>query len=340
MFRTRKTLGRLAFAALLTMPAFASAHEMYVLSSGTIATDLATTSPNPFLAVLTSPGQFLFWAFLALVVISTVFFISISDRLENALAPFLQRAKPNAEPVARLTLGIGLVASAFHLSLFGPELPLVVFGPYAEVLALALFASGALILLGIFTRFAALIGLAVFLCGALQFGAYMFNYSGYAGAFLFAFVLGGGRFSLGGWDLPLGQWASRLKPYAFPILRISFGMGIIFAAFYAKFLHSSLALDTVLQYRLIDYFHFDPLFIVLGAFLVEMLIGLFFVFGFQIRHTALFFLFWLVLSLLYFGEAVWPHALLFGVNIALILHGYDRYSIGGLFKRGGREPVL
>ncbi len=88
-------------------------------------------------------------------------------------------------------------------------------------------------------------------------------------------------------------------------------------------------------------FHFEPLFIVLGACIVELLIGAFFIFGIEIRHTVLFFLFWLFLSLLYFGEAVWPHLVLVGVLLSLFCHGYDKLSLEGYyFKRDKREPVF
>ena len=118
-------------------------------------------------------------------------------------------------------------------------------------------------------------------------------------------------------------------------------MSVVYAAVYAKFLHANLTLSTIEQYHLLNFFHFDPLFVVLGAFIIESLIGIFFIVGIAIRWTAIFFLFWIGLSLLYFGEAVWPHLVLIGLNITLILHGYDRYSLEGrLFKRRLLEPVL
>jgi hypothetical protein len=81
--------------------------------------------------------------------------------------------------------------------------------------------------------------------------------------------------------------------------------------------------------------------LVLGAALIELLIGTFYVLGIEIRWTSIFLLFWLSLSLWYFGEAVWPHIILIGIPIAFILHGYDRYSLEGwFFKKRRLEPVL
>src|SRR5207244_2508272 len=123
---------------------------------------------------------------------------------------------------------------------------------------------------------------------------------------LLALILGSGQFSIDHtlhWHSRFfGVLGRRLEPYAFPALRILFGLSIAFASYFAKFLHSQLALDVVNNYHLTNYFHFEPLFIVLGAFMVDLLIGMFFMVGVEIRHTVLFFLFWLALSLLYFGE--------------------------------------
>ena len=83
------------------------------------------------------------------------------------------------------------------------------------------------------------------------------------------------------------------------------------------------------------------MFIVLGALIIEFLAGLMLVLGVAIRWTGLFLLFWLTLSLLYFQEAVWPHIILFGLGIAIFCHGYDSFSLEGLWlKKRGREPLL
>ncbi|HSX25180.1 MAG TPA: DoxX family membrane protein, partial [Candidatus Andersenbacteria bacterium] len=125
---------------------------------------------------------------------------------------------------------------------------------------------------------------------------------------------------------------------SFLILRILFGTALIYASMYAKFLHSDLALDTVNDYHLTQFFPFTPLFLVLGAFLIETLIGLAFMLGFAIRFFALFFLTFLTMSILFFGESVWPHAILFGVAIVLFFHGYDKFTVWG--RNGKNEPVL
>jgi uncharacterized membrane protein YphA (DoxX/SURF4 family) len=327
------------------LPAIASAHEVYVLDPATIMRDIMNPSPNPLIMILQEPSQFLLWAIIGSILISTVFAMSITRVFERIFDPLLARLKPLAAPIARLTLGACLIASAYHSALFGPELPLSHFGGFAAAIQIGLYLSGALILLGLFTRAASLIALCIFLAGVVRYNVYMLTYANYLGEICFVLILGSGRFSL---ERMLGIHSRhfhllrrRFEPYAFPVLRILFGISVAFASYFAKFLHSQLALDVVTNYHLTNYFHFEPLFIVLGAFCVELLIGLFFILGIEIRHTVLFFLFWLFLSLLYFGEAVWPHLVLVGVLLALFCHGYDRYSVEGrFFKKRHLEPVL
>lgn len=325
----------------------AYAHEVYVLDPGAISMDVNASSPNPFSVVAKDENQFALWAFICIVTVLAVFFISISRRAEKKLFPLLLRLKKWAPLAARLTLGFSLFASAYYSALFGPELPFAnIFHNYSAFVRITLFAISAMITLGIFTRIASLLALIVYGWAIIYYQIYMLTYLNYFGEMVINIILGSGIYSL---DSLLRKksfqraesFRKAAKPYGFAALRICFGIAVIFASWYAKFVHSQLALDTVVRYHLTNYFHFEPLFVVLGAFIIEALIGIFFIAGFEIRFTAIFFLTFLTLSLLYFGELVWPHLVLLGVNLTFLLYGYDRLSIEGRFlKKGEFEPVL
>lgn len=302
-----------------------SAHEVYVLSPDTVSQNLSNLSPNPFSAFATNRFQFFFLGFVAFLAVSIIFFASLTHRFEVLFAPYLRRVRPWASTVARVTLGICLIESAYNAALFGPELPLHDFGTLALLIQVGLYASGILLLINRWSSAAAALALLIFAAATFQYGLYTLTYLNYFGEIILALFL----------------LKPRLEAYAFLVLRICFGASIAFAAIYGKFLHSNLALSTIQQYHLTNFFHFDPLFIVLGALIIEVLIGVFFIIGFEVRHTALFFLFWLLLSLLYFGEAVWPHIILAGVSVALFMYGYDKWTIEGrFFNRGKLQPIL
>ena len=336
---------------LACAPVPAGAHEVYVLTPLEISQAVSMPSPDPFLAVPEQELNFLVWGVMSFLLVLLVLRFSLWKRLERACDPFLEGIKRWAPFISRITLGASLIASASYRALFGPELPLAaVAGPHALLLRIALFACGGLILLGLLTRVAACAALAIFLLGVARFHWYLLTYSNYLGEMIITLIAGGNllaadrllstRFKA--FSRILSSAASpRLEEIGFLALRVSSGAAIFFASFYAKFLHSSLALDTVADYHLTSYLRFTPLFLVLGAFIIEALIGAFFALGFEVRFAALLFTGFLTVSLLFFGEVVWPHLILFGVNFALFAQGYDRYTVERrLFGRDRLEPIL
>ena len=339
----------LLFATL--MPAIASAHEVYVLPKGVIAHDLTMPPLQVFSIITAHTGQFFFWMFITAWAIFTILAISLSKPVERHINPFLNRLKPYAPLVARLTLGVAITASGYFGALFGPELPLADFlhPVSAHAAQILLITTGTLITAGLFTRISAAILMLFYLMMWQHYGAYMLTYTNYFGEMAIALIVGNATFALDKYfhhlyPHTIHNAVAWLENHAFVILRACFGVSLIFASVYAKFFHAQLAIDTVTRYHLTDYLHFDPPFIVLGAFCIELLLGLFFVLGLEVRFASLFLLFWLSLSLLYFGEAVWPHIILAGVAIAIFMHGYDKYTVQfGLMRmryRGMKEPVL
>lgn len=340
-------LAALPFLVAL-IPGATSAHEVYVLDQETISRALAAESPNPFNAYAGNEYEFFFWALVSLIVLSTIVFASVFRVYEARLHPLLAYLKRFALPLVRMTVGASLISFGAYRSLFGPELPFTqLFGTAGSAVGIVCVAAGTLIVAGIGTRLIALCMLGVYAFAVYTFGWYAFTYSDHLGSFLVLLILGSGPWSLGvtyniaRMPFRLRLLLHRLSPYAFPLMRMLFGFGIMFAALYAKFIHSELALQVVMQYDLTRYFPFDPLFIVLGACIIEFLAGLMMFAGVAVRWTGLFLIFWLTLSLLYFQEAVWPHIILFGLGLAIFCHGYDRWSLEGyLLRHKGREPVL
>ncbi|MHB8660543.1 MAG: hypothetical protein ACYC75_01190 [Minisyncoccota bacterium] len=336
----------LALVTALLCPALASAHEVYVLSPEQVTLALGIQPFNMLAVIQQNLGEFLFWAFIAALTVFIVFFVSLIRPLERWLDPMLRRGRRYAAPVARITLGLSFLAAAYYQAIFGPELPLVtVFGSYAGLATVALIVIGTLLIIGMFTRAATLGALVLFAILLAEKGIYMLTYANYLGELLVLLILGAHATT----SVPQTNTSAltkRLAPYSFTFLRVLFGTALLYASLYAKILHNQLALMVAElplnhPHSLAYVFGFEPRFLVLGAAIIEIVIALFFIVGFEIRFTALFLLFWLSLSLWYFGEVVWPHIILIGIPIALILYGYDRYSLEGhFFKRDGREPIF
>ncbi len=337
----RSSLSRIAaLLAAFALPTLAFAHEVYVLTPAEIKSGLYTPSFNELATMFSSFSQFVFWGFIAALTVLIVFLISIIRPLERWLDPVLARGRRYAEPIARITLGISFLAASYYGATYGPELPIIAtFGAMTLLVRAVLALSGILLLIGVGVEVAALLAFALFAYSVYAHGLYMLTYANYFGEILLLLVLG----TWGGKRL----FDGKLAPYAFPFLRVCFGISLLYASLYAKIMYNNLALQVATlplaghATSIAQVFGFEPHFLVLGAAIVEIVLALFFILGIEIRFASLFLLFWLSLSLWYFGEVVWPHVILIGIPIAFMFYGYDRYSLEGrFFKRDGREPVL
>lgn len=332
------------------LPTVTSAHEVYVLSPEVVQQAVHAPAFSEVDVAMQESTEFLWWAFVGLFVVALVFFMSVSRSVERVLDPYLAPLPYYAPFVGRVTIGLAFCASAYYGALFGPELPLVgTFGTAAPLVQVILFCIGIVLVLGIYPRVASAIALVLFGWTIAVHGVYMLTYTNYVGELVLVLILGAHVYALHTKHTDTRRapaWLLRgkqaLTPYAFLLLRVGFGGALIYASLYAKIIHNQLAFALTQAYpNLVMFFGFEPHFLVLGAALVELCIGTFFILGFEIRFTSLFLLFWLSLSLWYFGELVWPHLILIGIPISFIFYGYDKYSIEGyFFKRGSREPVL
>lgn len=359
--RFRSLYGLVLFV-LFFIPAGAFAHEVYVLTPTEVQAGIQTPGFNEVATALSDISQVTFWGFITVLVVFVVFFVSVIRPLERWLDPIFIRARRYAAPVARITVGLSFLLAAYYGATYGPELPLTAtFGAAAGLVKILLVVIGTLLIVGAYVRVAAFAALLLFGSAVYFHGVYMLTYTNYLGEIILLLVLGShhgmepqttvslarARRHLLGFAKWVEPVANKLAPYSFAFLRVCFGISLFYASFYAKILHNNLALQVASlplaghTQSIASVFGFEPHFLVLGAAIIEIIVALFFIFGFEIRFTSLFLLFWLSLSLWYFGEVVWPHLILIGIPIAFILYGYDRYSLEGyFFKQGAREPVL
>jgi hypothetical protein len=338
-FRTGVFLG-------LTSPQFVFAHEVYVLDQAEISRAITQGPLNLFAVAQSERNQFFTWMFIILAVVFVVLGVSFIRSLGKKLNPIFIKIKPYADHILQITLGVAVLAAAHHGVLFGPELPLQdLFQGHALFARLTLYITGSCILFGVYPRIGALGIIALYFLSYFGFGGvYMLSYAIYAGIALMIVLFGAGYSTIKYVPTFSDTWTNflyELHKRKYFILRVIFAGSLAFAAIYAKFLHGSLALTVVSKYNLTDYFPFDPAFIVLGAFMIEMLIGVFYLIGFELRFTSIVLLVFLGLSLNFFNEILWPHYIIIGTAIAMFFHGYDDYAIERLlYKKDGMEPVL
>ncbi len=320
---------------MLIAPKFA--HEVYVLTSQQISHDKHTRSPNVFQALSNSHDLRLFIIFsvLAVAILALLLFLKSTTPFKR-LGGFIDKATVIAPDVIRIAFGVSLIISAKNNAVFGPELPISSF-PLHALLRIALMVIGVALTLGIFIRLFS--WLAVLLClfvFAVK-GWYMLTYTNYLGEAIAVVLLPVQKISLD-WVVAKLKWVKFHRPkyeqYSMPVARLLFGFSLLYAAINVKFVTSALSLDVVNRYNLTHYFPFDPLFLVLLAGFVEILIAVLYILGLLQRFNTIFFLIFLTLSLFFFKESVWPHYLLIALGIGIFLHkpdiwALDRYLFSG-----------
>ncbi len=327
---------------MLIMPRFA--HEVYVLTPGQISHDKYKHSPNVFHILSNSHNLRLFIIFLLVTLVTLGFMLFLkSTKVFQKLGKFIDKATVIAPDVIRIAFGVSLIISAKNNAVFGPELPIDSF-PLSGLLRIALIVIGIALILGIFIR---LFGwLAVLLCifVFVSKGWYILTYTNYLGEALAVVLLPMQTISIDGLIARLKRTKiprPKYEQYSMPVARLLFGFSLLYAAVNVKFITSALSLDVVNRYHLTHYFPFDPLFVVLGAGLIEILIAVLYMLGLLQRFNTVFFLIFLTLSLAFFKESVWPHYLLIALGIGIFLHKPDVWALDRyLFaKRKGRSQA-
>lgn len=308
----------------------AYAHEAYVLTPQEFQAGLLVNSTNPFnqlsdpkhLPLFLTISLFVGLSFILIILWSTTNWSQILDNI-------VRKAKVIGPLIIRLAISASFFFAAQINSILGPELPLDHI-PYGYVLRLALFAISIMVLFGFLTELAALIGLFAFLYISYFNGLYMITYANYFGELLVLLLFGSRFLSFDSLLFGKNHWDQKFQKFRdleVPIVRVLYGVALIFAGYTIKFQHQQLSIDVYNQYHLINFFHSSAGFIAAGAGLSEILIGLFILVGFAMRWTILISLAFITLSILYFREMLWPHLMLYGISFSLLINSGDKFTI-------------
>jgi uncharacterized membrane protein YphA (DoxX/SURF4 family) len=326
----------------LLLPASGLAHEAYVLENqyfweqinkpGNVTQALAAwQKPENVTLTLAVGGAILF--------LLAINFAWRQTRNGWACHQWLERYAHWGPIFVRIAVALALLSAAVDNSFLGPELPLTSL-PWPATVRIALLAIGAMIAMGFLTEIAGLGALILFGLAARTFGSYLLTYVSYVGEFIGLLLFGMRRWSLDTKLLgPLSAWRAHYEKYETSIVRIFYGLGLIYASWQVKFLHPEITTKVAIDWKLTQFswlFPSDPAMITLGAGLAELVIGLLIVIGFELRLTVLITLFYLTLSLFYFQELVWPHFILYGISLSLLVQP-EVFTLDHLLFRKHRQ---
>ena len=133
--------------------------------------------------------------------------------------------------------------------------------------------------------------------------------------------------------IPFPECFPKLEKYIPLILRAGIGIAMIYLALYEKILNPHLAELVVNEFSLTSVVPVSAAMWVLGAGLVECIVGLFLLVGFFTRTTAAIAFIILSLSFFYFQEAVFSHVTLFGVLSMVFVTGGGELSVDHWLKK-------
>lgn len=313
------------------LPVSSFAHEVYVLNKENFDKGIhayADKNPLLYLADKDHLGMSLFIALGILLIYASVFLWSITNYAYR-LDKIIKKAKPFGFLIIRLTIAVSFFFAANNNSMFGPELSLnTVWG--GEIIKISLYVISIFILIGLFTELAAFAALILFTYLFLHFGIYMTTYLDYLGIIIVLLLFGSGFISLDRFlfgNQMLIKFFGKYKFLETPIIRIFFGISLVYAAYSVKILHPILPIEVYNQHHLAKYFFNLPAyFVAAGAGAIELTIGILIIIGLQTRLTIILSLIFISLSLLYFREMLWPHIVLYGISFSLLINSADRLT--------------
>jgi uncharacterized membrane protein YphA (DoxX/SURF4 family) len=316
-------LGVLTVLIFLLSFGTVSAHEAYVLPHDVFWNGLAQPlSGRAFDAFKNSHNiELTILIGLSIILLLSINYYLRRKGLGKGVVKFFEKYAHYGPHFVRFTIAIAFFFSAISNTFLGPELYGSSF-PYTYILRIVLFAISIMIAVGFMTELAALAGIIIFICSFFIFGPYIFTYLNYLGELIVLLLFGMRVLSIDKYLFgPLRRFKS-FEKYETLIVRVMYGLALIYAAITVKLLHPDLTVDVVTTWHLTNFhwlFPSDPLLVTFGAGVVEAIIGLFIIFGFEMRLTILISLFYITLSLFYFRELVWPHLLLYGISFNLLV---------------------
>ena len=287
-------------------------------------------SPDAFAPLLDSSHFAIFFLISTLVVFAyTLTILFSTTSLAGKFDKKIKKANKLGPYIIRLAISASFFYAALSNCVFGPELSLNVFS-IGWLIRFLLFIIALMIFFGVYVEIAALIGIIIFITLCFHFGLYMVTYANYLGELIVLFMFGSRVLSFDKLFFGNKLFISAFEKYQdleIPLVRILYGIALLYAGYTIKFQHQSLSILVYNEYHLQNFFHASAKFIAAGAGLSEILIGFFIIIGFSQRLTILISLVFITLSVLYFKELIWPHLMLYGISFSLLINSADKFTL-------------
>lgn len=322
--------------AFISLPIFlllinfnkASAHISYVLDDNEFTENIG--GDPSFLTNSLFSFKFILITISVLVVVFILGLIFYKTKaIKKYVAHVLQKLNSYHEFIpwiSRLALGISLIGAGVGQVLISPTLDNM--GAYAGIQTLLGF-----FLLAGFALVPTIIATIILFFIALSKNFYLIGNLDFLGLALAVLVFHSARPGVD--DILEISWMRFIKiprKHLAVLVRVSVGIAMMFLALYEKILNPHLSEMVVYKYNLTSVINVEPAMWVLGAGIVEFVLGLIIFFGLYTRLASVISLFVLSLTFFYFKEAVYAHVTLFSILTVVAIEGGGRLSFDNLLK--------
>lgn len=307
----------------------ALAHVGYVISES----EIQKKAGSDFLFLLKPLTQpFYLTLMLGAIVVALLlyFLLRRSSFISTRIAFIREKTKSYIELIPwmlRLSLGIALIGAGTAQAFISPVLSNFPLFSFIQILL------GFLLFAGFLLGPTIWLAIALFLL-ALSNDFYLFGNADFFAASVVLLILANPKPGLDDLlGLPFWSPPKRLREFIPLILRVGIGGAMIFLAVYEKFLNPHLSAAVVENFHLTFVIPASPEMWVLSAGLIEFIVGLALLVGFQTRLVAAIAFAVLTLSFFYFSEEVYSHITLFGVLSVLFVTGGGKWSIDSHYAK-------
>lgn len=328
-------MGLLLFPFFFLFPTLAFAHEQYVLTKHQLDVGF-TDKTTHVLDALKSPENVRIAIFvgIGITILMVLYFFFQYSKLGKLLDQKLYKFENIGHFLIRISLAVSLLASAYFHAFLGPEIPIIsIF--LGNLLIPLMYVLGLLLLFGIFTRISSFIGLLILLATTLVYRDYMITYFNYFGEYLALIIFGSYFLSVDNKIFGISKLITKYKDLEILILRVTYGISVMYPAITIKLLHPAVIVAIYNQYHMGKIWWLFPpsaLLTSLGTGLAQILVGVLIIFGFETRLAAFATFLLYFGSVIFFQEAVWPHIVLLALAFYFVINNGGKFTLDNLIE--------
>lgn len=261
----------------------------------------------------------------SLLIIALGVYLEKRLKVPQKLKKYIEKWAPGALSIASIGFGLSFIIFSINGFVFAPNLPAI--GQMGQVMLLIQALAGLMIFFGFYERVGGFLILVLFILGINQYGSIeMLDTLEMVGFALYAMIIGRPKWKIRDTQI-FKHFTHHLHEYGLPILRVGTGLNLMVLGFTEKILAPSLTDNFLVNYHwnfmpALGFEYFTNYWFAFSAGVVEVLFGLFFIFGFITRTTTVVLAVFLVTTLVLLGPLeLIGHLPHFSIAIVLFVLG-------------------